>query len=165
MATATPTKPRKLITATAAPAEEAITGDDGYPVRMWNVNGEDVAFSLRPYTEAERKTYWNPQGNGAPMWWRSQEINDSGFQPIIQREVWIDGKFSPRNDWEEHMTREWLLTIPGGNPDKWVGYNHPDNEPGQPPHQWRCSCGWLCGNWQAFKQHQQQQRHSGFKDE
>lgn len=163
MVTAEKTRPDA--SATAAPEEPSLTGEDGYPVRFWDVDGQAVAFSLRPYTPAERTVYWNPQGPGAPMWWRSQAVNDYGLRPIIQREIWHDGKFSPRNAWEEYMTQAWLRELPGGNPEKWRGYNHPENEPGEPPHQWRCECSWLCGNWQAFKQHQLQLRHTGFKNE
>lgn len=166
MATATAERTRREISsATTFPREEITTGEDGFPVKMWEVDGVPMAFSLRPFELHERKVYWNPQGSGAPMWWRAQERNQWGLQPIIQREIWIDGKFSPRNAWEEHMTRTWLLAIPGGNPDKWVGYDHPENQPGQPPHHWRCECSWLCGNWSAFKQHQAQLCHTGVKSE
>lgn len=162
MATATAERrSRTMTTATAAPEEVSEVGEDGYPVRRWTVDGEAVAFSLRPFEPHERTVYWNPQGAGAPMWWRSQEMNEERHKPIIQRESWIDGKFSPRNAWEEHMTVEWLRSLTGGNPEKWRGYNHPDNEPGQPPHHLRCQCSWLCGNWQAFKQHQAQTGHTG----
>lgn len=156
---------RTIGSATAIPKAMPRTGEDGYPVKVWNVNGEDVEFSLRPYTEAEQKRYWNPQGPGAPMWWRSQELNDHGLQPIIQREVWLDGSFIPRNAWEEHMTIEWLKTVDGGSAGPtWVGYDHPDNKPGEPKKYWICAeCGNAYGVYSVFDQHQRMKHHSGIK--
>jgi hypothetical protein len=134
-------------------------GEDGWPLKRWQVGSEEQVFSLRPYREDEKIVYWNPIYIGQTMLWRAQEINEFGVQPVIQREAWVDGKFAPRNDWERQMTEEYLLTLPGGDPVAWRGYNHPDNEPGKPPHQWRCECAWLCGCWKAFRAHQQYLKH------
>jgi hypothetical protein len=168
---ATATRDRKLTTATAPAFEAPELGEDGFPVKHWIVTDpetgreEERVFSLRPYTESEKTVYWNPIYIGQTMLWRAQEKNDWGVQPVIQRETWVEGKFAPRNDWERYMTEEYLRTLPGGNPAKWQGYVHPDNEPGQPPHVFRCSCGWPCGNWVAFRAHQKYLTHTGERSE
>jgi hypothetical protein len=169
-ATAQRSRTRSISSATAAPQEAPAVGDDGYPVRMWEVNGELVAFSLRPFEPHERKRYWNPQGEGAPMWWRSQERNEWGLQPIIQREIWVAGDFSPRNAWEEYMTIEWLKTVPGGDAGHtWVGYDHPKNQglpPEAPRHHWICAeCNWACGVLACLEQHLLSKPHSGIKSD
>lgn len=156
-----------LSSATAIPKAMPRMGEDGFPVKVWNVDGEDVEFSLRPFTQEEKdaRRYWCPKGPGAKMWWRSQEKNDYGLQPIIQREEFIDGSFKPRNAWEEYMTVDWLTrNCDGGSAaaTKWVGYDHPDNKPGQPPKLWICAeCGNSLGTWSVFDQHQRSKRHSG----
>jgi hypothetical protein len=172
MATATLDRPtsRTIKSATALPEERLGMGEDGHPVKYWDVDGESVAFSLRPFEPSERKVYWNPQGPGAPMWWRAQERNDQGRQVIIQRECWVDGSFSPRNAWEEHMTVEWLRkSVDGGSlGHTWVGFDHPKNKdlkPGEQPHRWICgTCGYAVGPWAVLEQHQLSKRHSGLKN-
>ena len=167
MATATAERSRTLSSATAIPKEARRQGEDGFPVRMWEVNGEPVAFSLRPFTDEEKaaRRYWNPQGAMAPMWWRSQEMNQHGLQPIIQRECWIDGSYTPRNAWEEHMVIEWLAkSVAGGSAGpKWVGNDNPKNTPGEPPtHYWVCGeCGWACGIMSCLEQHLLTKSHKG----
>lgn len=175
MATAT-AKRRTLQTATGDPSPPEM-GEDGYPQRIWIVDGQEVTFSLKPFADAEKPLYYNPIYPGQQMWWRSQDRNEYGFQPVIQKETWWDGKFFPRNAWEEYMTVEYLKTLTGGNvpmdakdkngrlmwrPDAngvlkhpWCGDNHPDG----PGHVWRCECSWPCGNWAAFKQHRLFLRH------
>jgi hypothetical protein len=135
-------------TVTADPLPPTMN-EDGEWERYWVVDGEVRRFILTPHwPHAARPVYWNPIHPGQEMWWRSQKTNRLGYKPVIQKETWIEGKFAPRNSWEELMTREYLLTLPGGNPDKWKGSNHPDGE------EWRCGdCKWLCGNWGAFKDH------------
>lgn len=123
-------------------------GEDGYPYREWKVGGEVRRFSLKPYPEDERPLYWYPRGINQNMKWRSQERNQYGIQPVIQWERWIDGKFRPRNEWEEHMTRTWLSERKGGNPDRWKGINHP-----RPGGYWTCECGWSCNNWNVLEDH------------
>jgi hypothetical protein len=139
-----------LHTASADPSPPR-KGKDGTMVRVWIVDGAPVEFSLEPIPVAERNVYWYPKP-GALMWWRAQEKTAHGNQPIIQKEVWLDGKFSPRNAWEEHMTREWLRHPSRHmDPDKIKGDNHPEG----PGHVFRCgTCKWPCGNWHAFKLHQ-----------
>lgn len=157
---ATETRTRRpLKSANAVEQSAPEMGEDGFPVKRWLVRGEERVFSLRPYREEEKTVYWNPHYPGQTMLWRAPELNEFGIQPVIQREAWVDGKFAPRNDWERYMTEEYLRTLEGGDPDRWQGYNHPDNEPGEPPHHWRCECGWLCGNSKAFRAHQQKLRH------
>jgi hypothetical protein len=166
MATATVERPRTIKSATAIPQDAPEVGEDGYPVKMWNVNGAPTAFSLRPFEPSERKVYWCPKGPDAKMAWRAQELNEHGFQVVIQREVWLAGKFSPRNAWEEHMTIEWLRrNVEGGaNGANWVGYDHPKNAPGETKHHWVCgTCGFAIGNYAAFDQHQLSKKHSGMK--
>ena len=157
---------RETVTA-VVPLDEEI-GEDGYPLRRWKVRDprtgteEERTFSLRPYTQEEKnqRVYWNPIYPGQTMLWRDTERNDWGVEPVIQRECWLDGAFSPRNEWEEFMTVEYVRSLPGGEPEKWKGYNHPDNEPGSTTHHyWRCECGWRCGNWQAFRAHARYLRH------
>jgi hypothetical protein len=175
MATATAERPATrrgtpteapLVDATMVEPEVVLT--DAGPVRPWKVKQPDgswelVEFSLREIPPEERTVYWHPYGSGALMFFKAQQQNDRGHTPILQKEIWIDGKFAPRNEWEEHMTIEFLKTINGGaDYARWTGYNHPDNEPGEPPHQWRCgTCSWLCGNWRAFSVHQSHLGHSG----
>jgi hypothetical protein len=150
MATTAPGRRRELISQSQVLGGPPEVGDDGFPIRHWKVGDEVVAFSLKPYPEQERPLYWNPIYAGQQMWWREQDVSEFGFQRVIQKEVWHDGKFYPRNAWEEHMTREFLKTLPsGGDPDSWKGVNHPDG----PDHQWRCECSWPCGNWRAFQAH------------
>ena len=161
MATATVerTRTKSISSATAIPVEAEHLGEDGYPVKVWEVNGVPTPFSLRPFEEHEREVFWNPQGPDAPMWWRAQERNEWGLQPIIQREVWIGGSFSPRNAWERHMTLEWLKTVEGGAAGHtWVGYDTPG-------HHWVCNdCAWACGVLVCIEQHQSTKRHfKGYK--
>ena len=158
---------RKLQSANAVEAVAPELGEDGFPVKRWWVDGEERVFSLRPYRENEKTVYWNPIYIGQTMLWRAQEINEFGVQPVIQRETWVDGKFAPRNDWELHMTEEYIKTLPGGDPVAWRGYNHPDNDfppgmnvpVGETAHHWRCECAWPCGCWKAFRAHQQYLKH------
>jgi hypothetical protein len=158
-ATATRTK-SPLKSANAAEVVVPEIGEDGFPVKRWLVNGVEQVFSLRPYREEEKVVYWNPIYPGQTMLWRAPYVNEFGIQPVIQREAWVDGRFAPRNDWERFMTEEYLKTLPGGRPDQWQGYNHPDNEPGELPNLWRCGdCAWVCGNSKAFRAHQQYLRH------
>jgi hypothetical protein len=152
MASATAERTRRAADPTAPEV-----GEDGYPVRYEEVDGELVAFSLKPYPEAERPLYWNPIYPGQEMFWRAREKNDHGFRPIIWRQRWTDGQFRPGNAWEEHVTREFLKTLPacGDNPDKWRGVNHPDGEDAE----WRCQCTWHTGNWTALRDHMRHLRH------
>ncbi len=131
--------------------------DEGHEIRYERVNGEWVGFSLKPYPEDQRPLYWNPIYPGGEMRWRSPHQNGMGFQPTIQKERWIDGKFEPRNAWEEHMTREWMKSSLVGcnDPDIWKGINHPEGPNGE----WRCQCSWHTGNWQAFHAHRRYLRH------
>ncbi len=154
---ATATAERRVPKTQSADPTLVETGEDGFRVRYEEVGGELVAFSLKPYPEAQRPLYWNPIYPGSEMRWRSRELNDLGFQPTIQKERWTDGKFHPRNAWEEHMTREWMKKSLTGcsNPDLWKGENHPDG----PGHVWRCQCSFPCGNWQAFQAHRRYLRH------
>ena len=132
-------------------------GDDGYPVMHRTVDGERVAFSTKPFAEAARPLYWNPIYPGQEMWWRAEEPNAHGFRPVIQKEAWTDGCFRPRNPYEEHMTREWMVNaLPGcSDADLWKGENHPDG----PGHVWRCECSWPCGNHKAFQAHRRHLKH------
>lgn len=175
MATATLDRPKSRPTipsATALPEERLGMGEDGFPVKYWQVDGETVAFSLRPYEDHERKRYWNPLGPNLHMAWRAQERNHDGRQVAIQREAWVDGSFTPRNAWEEHMTLDWLAKTfadAGGSAGPtWHGFDHPDNKdlaPGQQPRHWVCgTCGYAVGPYAVLKQHQLKQRHSGLKD-
>src|SRR4249919_158490 len=95
-----------LVTATTDPLPPEM-GEDGWPERVWMVDGRAQRFSLKPWPFDERPFYWNPIYPGQEMWWRSQKKNRIGLQPVIQKERWIDGKFAPRNAWEEMMTREY----------------------------------------------------------
>jgi hypothetical protein len=137
-----------LVTATADPLPPTM-GEDGWPERLWKVDGEVRTFSLQPWPVAERPVYWNPIYPGQEMWWRSQKKNRLGMQPVIQKERWTDGKFAPRNEWELMMTREFLASLPlCADPEDWKGITHPDGEA------WRCGeCKFLCGNWRAYKAH------------
>jgi hypothetical protein len=169
MATATADVSRRRLprTASADPAARQV-GEDGYETRQVMVNGELVSLSLKPYPDGldangdyhpeadQRPLYWNPIYPGGEMRWRSPFLNDLGFQPTIQKERWLDGQFRPRNEYEEHMTREWMMkSLTGCNdPDKWKGVNHPE-EGGE----WRCQCSWHTGNWQAFHAHRRYLRH------
>lgn len=130
-------------------------GEDGFPIRYEEVDGELVGFSLKPFPEAERPLYWNIYPN-QEMRWRSREKNQFGWQPTIQKEVWLEGKFSPRNPWEEHMTRQWMRRVLPGctNPDEWKGIDHPKKGV------WRCHCSWACGNYTVFEQHQRSLSHT-----
>ncbi len=132
-------------------------GEDGYPVKYCTVQGIPMPFSTRPFAEAERPLYWNPIYPGQEMWWRAEEPNAHGFKPVVQKEAWEDGKFSPRNAYEEQMTRQWMTdSLPGcSDPDQWKGTNHPEG----PGHQWRCECSWPCGNYRAFNQHRRYLKH------
>jgi hypothetical protein len=153
---------QKVITATAdpTPPERMTRGEDGHPVRLWEVDGELVPFSLREWPHEERPVFWNPLGpgeGGQQMWVRAQVRNEIGIFPVIWKQRWIDGKFAPANEWELHVTKEWMkATMEGcGDPDAWKGYNHPDG----PDHYWRCECGWPCGTWNAFAQHRRSTGH------
>ncbi len=148
---------RKLTTATADPAPPGV-GEDGYLVRRWDVDGEEVAFSLKPFAAAERHTYWYT-GVGAAMWWRSQRINDFGVQPVIQKEAWVDGSFSPRNPWEEHMTRAFLREN-HIDPDKSRDERHPEGK------SWICGegfCNFACPSWHVFTAHQRKLGHKSIR--
>lgn len=154
MATATATR-REPKTLSADPTERQFD-EDGYEVRYEYVEGELQPFSLKPYPEAERPLYWNPIYPGQEMRWKARHLTEEGLQPTIQRERWTDGKYYPRNAWEEHMTRESMKKLPGGgNPDKWRGVNHPNG----PDAFWRCQCTWPCGNFQAFEDHRRYLKH------
>ena len=157
MATATAPRERRLPTTQSADPETPGVGEDGFPTRQAMVNGELVAFSLKPYPEHERPLYWNPIWPGQEMRWRSPFLNELNFQPTIQREAWHFGQFRPRNGWEEHMTRTWMRRIlPGcADPDDWKGTDHPKGG------QWRCHCSFACGNWAAFEAHRLYLRHEG----
>lgn len=134
--------------------DESGVGEDGYPVRHELVDGERVPFSLKPYPADERPLYWNSGGTGEqPLLLRSSLPDERGRRPIVQREAWSDGKYRPRNAWEEHLTRVWMTRNIAGcaNPDEWKGNDHPKG----PGYAWRCAnCGWQCGNIHAFEQHQ-----------
>ena len=151
--------PRRRIQTASADPSPPTQGADGFPVRKWEVDGEVREFSLRPYPEDERPVYWFYRPNMS-MWWRSQDINEYGLQPVIQKEAWLFGKFAPRNDWELHMTREWLRNEKV-DPDKCVGENHPEG----PGHGWRCECAFLCSNWYVFQQHQRSLSHTKLRSE
>src|SRR5262245_190535 len=104
VASTTRPKGRKLVSATTVEPEVVIT-EDGRKVRTWELpDGSVVELSLEEIPLAARTTYWNPIFPGQEMWWRSQEQNQWGIQPVMQKEKWIDGKYLPRNEWEEHMT-------------------------------------------------------------
>jgi hypothetical protein len=161
MALATQAKPaRRLPTTQSADPTTPMTGEDGYPVRLEEVDGDLVPFSLKPFPESERPLYWNPIYPGQEMRWRSREKNEFGFQPTIQREKWLDGQYRPRNAWEVHMTREFLKRLPGGDPDGWQGVNHPDG----PDAEWRCQCTWHTGNYKAYMAHRRYLRHQEAMD-
>lgn len=152
---------REIVSATADPAPPK-PGKDGTLVRVWLVDGEEVEFSLAEIPVAKRETYWYGRP-GQQMWWRAQVRNAHGLQPVIQKEAWIDGRFTPRNAWEVHMTREWL-SHPERNidPDKAKGENHPEG----PGHAFRCdTCGWPCPNWYIFRQHQRALNHTGMRSD
>lgn len=138
---------------TSGEPEQPTVGEDGSPVAYRG----GVAYSLKPYPEDERPLFWNPIYPGQEMRWKAEEINEYGLFPTIQKEIWLEGKFRPRNDYEAHMTREWMkASLPGCNdPDEWQGVNHPEG----PGHQWRCECSWPCGNWKAFQAHRRYLRH------
>ncbi len=158
---ATATAARRVPRTQSADPTALELGEDGFRVRYEDVDGEPVAFSLKPYPETGRPLYWNPIYPGCEMRWRSRTLNDLGFQPTIQKERWTDGKFYPRNAWEEHMTREWMkVTLRGCNdPDKWKGVDHPKGG------EWRCQCTWHTGNWEAFEDHRRQLRHQQAMDD
>lgn len=161
MATATAERARRANGTPTADTTVYERGEDGHEVRYEEVDGELVPFSLAPYPESARPVYWCPRP-GIEMRFRAREKNHLGFHPMIQRERWIDGRFSPRNAWEEHMTREWLKqTITGANPDAWKGSDHPRGE----GHGWRCECGFLCPNWAVFEQHQRLLAHTQMRSE
>lgn len=157
---------------TEIPEIKEVPGKDGYPERVWMVDGKEVTFSLRPFDVDldlgidERPVYWCPKGIGKMhMWWRSQTLNRHGIQPIIQREFWHDGVYRPRNPWEEHMTRAWLRRR-NWNPDHLKGFVHPENVPGEPPHYWRCTeCTWRAGTIQAITMHHATLQHKGLASE
>ena len=154
-ATAPAKAQRRLPVTQSADPTTPQTGEDGYPVRYEEVDGELVAFSLKPFPEHERPLYWNPIYPGQEMRWRSRELNDFGFQPTIQKEQWHEGKFRPRNAWEVYQTEKFLRTLPGGDPARWQGVNHPEGPDGE----WRCSCSWHCGNYHAYMAHRRYLRH------
>lgn len=150
---------RKLTTATADPAPPGV-GEDGFPERVWEVDGEDVTFSLKPYPLAERPVYWYT-GLGALMWWRSQRQNEHGLQPVIQKECFVDGSFAPRNAWEEHMTRAFLRQK-HVDPDKSRDERHPEGA----DHAWRCAtCMFRCPSHHVMKAHQLKATHNGMLSE
>lgn len=152
---------RKIATATADPAPPT-RGAGGDPVRHWEVDGEDVEFSLKPYPPGERPTYWFT-GVGARMWWRAQRINEHGVQPVIQKETFVDGSFSPRNPWEEHMTRAFLRDN-HIDPDKSRDERHPEG----PGAMWRCGqgfCNFACPSWHVFNAHQKKLVHKTLRTE
>jgi hypothetical protein len=143
--------------------------EEGFEIRYERVDGAWVGFSMKPYPDGrdaqgvyhagadERPLYWNPIYPGGEMRWRSPHLNSMGFQPTIQKEQWTDGVYRPRNDWELHMTREWMMrSLPGCNdPEQWRGVNHPEGPTGE----WRCQCTWHTGNWKAFHAHRRYLRH------
>jgi hypothetical protein len=144
-------------------------GEDGEPVRLWidPDTGDVVPLSLRPYAESERVIYWNPNGGGSPgqvMHIRGHELDERGEpRPVTQREIWHEGKFSPRNEWETYVTEAWMRrSLEGGtDPKRWTGNNHPDG----PGYGWRCECAWFCENWQCFSQHQLTMGHTKMRSE
>jgi len=170
MTTATAAKEKQAtgLDRTEVVAEQEL-GADGYPFRLWPVGGDRgplEKFSLRPYEEDERPIYWNPITRDGHMWWRDYRPMPDGIHRVVAKHRWVmpyPGSFRPRNAWEEHMVREWLVEINRGemtvNPDDWKGTDHPENEPGQPPHLWVCECSWGCGKWAAMKAHQIKHTH------
>ncbi len=152
---------RPLETATADPAPPGM-GEDGYPVRMWTVDGETVAFSLKPYTDAERPRYWYT-GVGARLRVKAQGQNEWGVQPVVLNDRFVDGSFSPRNAWEEQVTREFLRRN-HIDPDRSRDERHPDG----PTAMYRCAqgfCNFACPSWHVFKAHQKALGHNGIRDE
>ena len=115
---------RKLETATADPAPPT-RGAGGDPVRIWEVDGEEVEFSLKPYPEDARPRYWYT-GVGARLRIKAQRINDFGIQPVVLNDVFVDGSFRPRNAWEEHVTRDFLRRK-HIDPDKSRDERHPED--------------------------------------
>lgn len=150
---ATATAPEKRQAPKTHSADDTVyqRGEDGYEVRYEEVDGELVPFSLAPYPLSERPVYYIPH-NDMGMRFRARLKNEAGFQPTIQKERWLGGAFSPRNAWEEHMTRRWMRrnVVGCADPDKWKGGDHPKGE----GHGWRCGCGFFCPNWDVFEQHQ-----------
>ena len=165
---ATATKERHEPRTLSADPTERQFDEEGYEVRFERVGDDLVAFSLKPYADGadangvyhpeadQRPLYWNPIYPGGEMRFKSRVVNDRGIRPTIQKERWIDGKFRPRNDWENHMTREWMKRSLNGcnNPDIWKGVNHPSGG------EWTCQCTWHCGNWQALEAHCRYLRHT-----
>lgn len=147
---------RALETATADPAPPT-RGADGHGVRVWDVDGEAREFSLKPFPEDERPRYWYT-GVGAWLRVRAQRTNDWGIQPVVLREKWLDGSYSPRNEWEEHVVREFLRRK-HIDPDKSRDERHPSGPDGR----YRCLdgfCNFACPSAHVFKAHQGKTRHT-----
>jgi hypothetical protein len=150
---------RKLETATADPAPPT-RGADGEEVRLWDVDGEEREFSLKPFPEAERPRYWYI-GVGARLRVKAQRINDFGIQPVVLNERWVDGSYFCRNEWEEHVVREFLRRH-HVDPDKSRDERHPEGPDGR----WRCGqgfCNFACPSWHVFQAHQMKLRHANIR--
>ena len=150
---------RKLESATVDPAPP-FRGAGGDPVRVWEVDGVEREFSLKPFPEDERPRYWYI-GVGANLRVKAQRINEYGIQPVVLNDKFIDGSFSPRNPWEEHVTREFLRRN-HIDPDKSRDERHPDGPGGM----WRCGdgyCNFACPSWHVFTAHQLKKIHSGIR--
>lgn len=150
---------RKLETATADPSPPT-RGEDGDPVRLWDVDGEEREFSLTPYPEDQRPRYWYT-GIGANLRVKAQRINRFGIQPVVFNERFVDGSFSPRNAWEEHVTREFLRDN-HIDPDRSRDERHPEGPEGR----WRCGegfCNFACPSWHVFDSHQKRLRHKNLR--
>ena len=162
MPTATAPRGRRPIVDQTADTFAYQTGEDGFEIRYEVVDGQEVPFSLKPYAESERPTYWCPH-NGIAMWFKARYLNDFGIQPTVERHRWIDGQFSPANPWQNHKTREFMVKNFKGciDPDRWKGADHPKGE----GHGWRCQCGFFCPVWEVFEQHQREYGHQAMRSE
>ena len=135
-------------------------GKDGTPVRRWKVNGDYQECSMVPFSPDERPTYWYI-GMGAHLRVKSQDINANGLQPTILNDVFVDGSFSPRNPWEEQVTREFLVQN-HVDPDKSRDERHPEG----PGHVWRCgACLFACPSYHVMRSHQLKTTHTGLRNE
>ena len=135
------------------------SGKDGKRVRRWRVDGEIREFSLEPYPPATRPVYWYT-GTGARLTVKSQEPNAHGIYPMILNDVFVDGSFSPRNEWENQAVREFLVRK-HINPDKSRDERHPEG----PGHFWRCMCGFRCPSYHVMDAHQRARGHVGVRSE
>ena len=149
---------RELVSGDIDPSPPSV-GEDGFPVRVWKVDGAEQVFSLKPFAPDDRPTYWYI-GMGAHLRVKAQTVNQFGIQPTILNDVFVDGSFSPRNPWEEHVTRQFLIDN-HVDPDKSRNERHPEG----PGHYWRCECGYRCPSYHVMIAHQKKATHKNLRSE